>query len=98
MITAKTVVCGTMISFVCSSRQLHDIEEEKSSWELREAELQESIADNSDKIQKLETFWLESQTLCKSVSEQLAETQSQYEALDKKYNKAKKLLKDYQQK
>ncbi|XP_076119897.1 neurabin-1 isoform X1 [Alosa pseudoharengus] len=78
--------------------KLRDMEEERGSWEQREAELQESIAGNSDKIQQLETFWLESQTLCKAVNEQLAESQSQYDALDKKYNKAKKLLKDYQQK
>lgn len=74
------------------------MEEEKGSWESREADLQESIDENSEKIQKLEKFWLESQALCKTVNEQLTETQSQYEGLDKKYNKAKKLLKDYQQK
>ncbi|XP_063069475.1 neurabin-1 isoform X2 [Engraulis encrasicolus] len=78
--------------------KLRDMEDERSSWETREVELQESIAENSDKMEKMEKFWLESQALCKSVSDQLTETQSQYEALDKKYNKAKKLLKDYQQK
>ncbi|XP_031415259.1 neurabin-1 isoform X3 [Clupea harengus] len=78
--------------------KLRDMEEEKGSWESREADLQESIDENSEKIQKLEKFWLESQALCKTVNEQLTETQSQYEGLDKKYNKAKKLLKDYQQK
>ncbi|KAL2081592.1 hypothetical protein ACEWY4_023445 [Coilia grayii] len=78
--------------------KLQDMEEEKASWETREIELQESIAENSDKMEKMEKFWLESQALCKTVNEQLTETQSQYEALDKKYNKAKKLLKDYQQK
>lgn len=56
------------------------------------------MEDGDDKILELESYWLESQALCKNVNEQLAETQNQYETLDKKYNKAKKLLKDYQQK
>lgn len=56
------------------------------------------MEDGNNKILKLESYWLEAQALCKSVNEQLSETQTQYETLDKKYNKAKKLLKDYQQK
>lgn len=60
--------------------------------------LEQKIDDSNDKIQKLESYWLEAQAVCKSVNGQLAETQAQYETLDKKYNKAKKLLKDYQQK
>lgn len=67
-------------------------------WEARESELELKIEENNDKILKLENYWLEAQALCKTVNEQLAETQTQYETLDKKYNKAKKLLKDYQQK
>ncbi|KAL3969972.1 chromobox protein 5 [Sarotherodon galilaeus] len=73
-------------------------EEDKSVWEARESELEQKIEENNDKILKLENYWLEAQALCKTVNEQLAETQTQYETLDKKYNKAKKLLKDYQQK
>ena len=46
----------------------------------------------------METYWLEAQSLCKTVNEHLKETQEQCDALEKKYNKAKKLLKDYQQK
>lgn len=67
-------------------------------WEVRESTLEQKITDGSDKILKMESFWLEAQALCKTVNEQLVETQAQYETLDKKYNKAKKLLKDYQQK
>uniref|UniRef100_A0A8C4ITQ9 Protein phosphatase 1 regulatory subunit 9A-like A n=1 Tax=Dicentrarchus labrax TaxID=13489 RepID=A0A8C4ITQ9_DICLA len=73
-------------------------EEDKSLWEARESALEQKIEDGNDKILKLESYWLEAQDLCKSVNEQLAETQAQFETLDKKYNKAKKLLKDYQQK
>lgn len=80
------------------SVQLKKSEEDKSSWEVRESALEQKIEDNSDKILKLENYWLEAQAVCKSVNEQLSETQSQYEALDKRYNKAKKLIKDYQQK
>ncbi|XP_038576435.1 neurabin-1 isoform X2 [Micropterus salmoides] len=78
--------------------KLRASEEDKSLWEDRESALEQKIEDNNNKILKLESYWLEAQVLCKTVNEQLAETQTQYETLDKKYNKAKKLLKDYQQK
>lgn len=78
--------------------QLKKSEEDKPLWEERESALEQKIEDSNDKILKLENYWLEAQAVCKSVNEQLAETQAQYEALDKRYNKAKKLIKDYQQK
>ncbi|XP_044072683.1 neurabin-1 isoform X2 [Siniperca chuatsi] len=78
--------------------KLMESEADKSLWEARESVLEQKIEDSNNKILKLESYWLEAQALCKSVNEQLAETQVQYETLDKKYNKAKKLLKDYQQK
>lgn len=46
----------------------------------------------------MEKNWLDAQSLCKALNEQLTESQNQYEALDKKYSKSKKLLKEYQQK
>ncbi|XP_061736012.1 neurabin-1 isoform X3 [Nerophis ophidion] len=73
-------------------------EEDKSLWEARESALEQKMEESNGKILKLESYWLETQALCKTINEQLAETQTQYETLDKKYNKAKKLLKDYQQK
>ncbi|XP_068560624.1 neurabin-1 isoform X2 [Cebidichthys violaceus] len=78
--------------------KLRTSEEDRSLWEARECALEQKIEDGNDKILKLESYWLEAQGLCKTVNEQLAETQAQQETLDKKYNKAKKLLKDYQQK
>ncbi|XP_070693786.1 neurabin-1 isoform X2 [Pempheris klunzingeri] len=78
--------------------KLRASEEDKSLLAARESALEQKIEDGNDKILKLESYWLEAQSLCKGVNEQLAETQAQYEMLDKKYNKAKKLLKDYQQK
>uniref|UniRef100_A0AAY5KHW2 Neurabin-1 n=1 Tax=Esox lucius TaxID=8010 RepID=A0AAY5KHW2_ESOLU len=78
--------------------KLRASEEDKGSREVREAELEQKIEENNEKMLKLEKYWLEAQALCKTVNEHLSETQNQYEALDKKYNKAKKLLKDYQQK
>ncbi|XP_042320062.1 neurabin-1-like isoform X2 [Sceloporus undulatus] len=73
-------------------------EAEKIEWELSKSQLQETLDENKEKIKKLETYWLEAQSLCKTVNEHLKETQEQYDALEKKYNKAKKLLKEYQQK
>ncbi|XP_072109523.1 neurabin-1 isoform X2 [Mobula birostris] len=73
-------------------------ENEKIQWELEKTQLQQSIKENKERMLKLESYWIEAQTLCHTVNEHLKETQSQYQALDKKYNKAKKLIKDYQQK
>ncbi|XP_068428438.1 neurabin-1 isoform X2 [Clinocottus analis] len=80
------------------NEKLRASEEDRSLWDARESSLEQKIEDSNDKILKLESYWLEAQGLCKTVNEQLAETQAQQETLDKKYNKAKKLLKDYQQK
>ncbi len=78
--------------------QLRESSEERAAWEVREAQLERSVQENTERIAQMEKNWLEAQALCKSINEQLNDTQSQYEALDKKYSKAKKLLKDYQQK
>ncbi|KAJ3592440.1 hypothetical protein NHX12_007567 [Muraenolepis orangiensis] len=78
--------------------QLSTSEEDRSLQSTREEALEQKVEENNEKILKLEGYWLEAQGLCKTVNEHLAESQSQYEALDKKYNKAKKLLKDFQQK
>ncbi|XP_042188553.1 neurabin-1 isoform X2 [Callorhinchus milii] len=73
-------------------------ENERSQWELEKTQLQQNIEENKERMLKLESYWIEAQTLCHTVNEHLKETQSQYQTLEKKYNKAKKLIKDYQQK
>ncbi|KAF2983493.1 hypothetical protein EK904_005686 [Melospiza melodia maxima] len=73
-------------------------ENEKVRWELEKTQLQQNIEENKERMMKLESYWIEAQTLCHTVNEHLKETQSQYQALEKKYNKAKKLIKDFQQK
>ncbi|XP_072431563.1 neurabin-1 isoform X7 [Chiloscyllium punctatum] len=73
-------------------------ENEKVQWEMEKTQLQQSIEENKERMLKLESYWIEAQSLCHTVNEHLKETQSQYQALEKKYNKAKKLIKDYQQK
>ncbi|KAK7168622.1 hypothetical protein R3I93_004827 [Phoxinus phoxinus] len=78
--------------------RLRDSSEERAAWEAREAQLERSVQENTERIGQMEKNWLEAQALCKSINEQLNDTQGQHEALDKKYCKAKKLLKDYQQK
>ncbi|XP_077175828.1 neurabin-1-like isoform X2 [Paroedura picta] len=78
--------------------KLKATEAEKAEWELSKSQLQETLEEHKEKIKKLETYWLEAQSLCKTVNEHLKDTQEQYDALEKKYNKAKKLLKEYQQK
>ncbi|XP_074235570.1 neurabin-1 isoform X7 [Saimiri boliviensis] len=78
--------------------KLQAAENEKVRWELEKTQLQQNIEDNKERMLKLESYWIEAQTLCHTVNEHLKETQSQYQALEKKYNKAKKLIKDFQQK
>ncbi|XP_051998073.1 neurabin-1-like [Xyrauchen texanus] len=78
--------------------RLKESKEEHVAWKAREAQLERSVQDNSERIAQMEKNWLEAQALCKNINAQMNDTQSQYEALDKKYSKAKKLLKDYQQK
>uniref|UniRef100_A0A8C5T3P4 Protein phosphatase 1 regulatory subunit 9A n=1 Tax=Malurus cyaneus samueli TaxID=2593467 RepID=A0A8C5T3P4_9PASS len=77
---------------------LQAAENEKVRWELEKTQLQQNIEENKERMMKLESYWIEAQTLCHTVNEHLKETQSQYQALEKKYNKAKKLIKDFQQK
>uniref|UniRef100_A0A3Q2ZN08 Uncharacterized protein n=1 Tax=Hippocampus comes TaxID=109280 RepID=A0A3Q2ZN08_HIPCM len=49
-------------------------------------------------MEKLEGYWMEAQSLCKAVDEHLKETQAQYQTLERKYSKAKRMIKEYQQK
>ncbi|KAL4656647.1 neurabin-1-like isoform X2 [Arapaima gigas] len=88
----------TMAELTQLKDKLRVSENDRAEWEARQAELEQNVEEGKERIEKLEKYWLEAQALCKTVNEQLMETQNQYEALDKKYNKAKKLLKDYQQK
>ncbi|XP_020855672.1 neurabin-1 isoform X3 [Phascolarctos cinereus] len=78
--------------------KLQAAENEKVQWELEKTRLQQNIEENKERMLKLESYWIEAQSLCHTVNEHLKETQSQYQALEKKYNKAKKLIKDFQQK
>ncbi|XP_030056539.1 neurabin-1 [Microcaecilia unicolor] len=78
--------------------KLQAAENEKVKWDLEKNQLQQNIEENKERMLKLESYWIEAQSLCHTVNEHLKETQSQYQALEKKYNKAKKLIKDFQQK
>ncbi|XP_066529990.1 neurabin-1 isoform X3 [Hoplias malabaricus] len=78
--------------------KLAAVEKEKARWEREKSKLKQSIEDNKERMLKLESYWIEAQTLCHTVNEHLKEAQNQYQTLEKKYNKAKKLIKDFQQK
>uniref|UniRef100_A0A3B4GSH4 Neurabin-1 n=1 Tax=Pundamilia nyererei TaxID=303518 RepID=A0A3B4GSH4_9CICH len=77
--------------------KLASVEREKQRWEKEKSQLKASIEENKERMLKLESYWIEAQTLCHTVNEHLKEAQAQYQALEKKYNKAKKLIKDFQQ-
>uniref|UniRef100_A0A8C8F5M9 Neurabin-1 n=1 Tax=Oncorhynchus tshawytscha TaxID=74940 RepID=A0A8C8F5M9_ONCTS len=74
------------------------VEREKARWEKEKSQLKASMEENKERMLKLESYWIEAQTLCHTVNEHLKEAQFQYTTLEKKYNKAKKLIKDFQQK
>ncbi|XP_035038272.2 neurabin-1 isoform X2 [Hippoglossus stenolepis] len=78
--------------------KLASVEREKQRWEKEKSQLKASIDENKERMLKLESYWIEAQTLCHTVNEHLKEAQAQYQTLEKKYNKAKKLIKDFQQK
>ncbi|XP_041123057.1 neurabin-2-like [Polyodon spathula] len=79
-------------------RKLALTEQEKVRWRMEKAQLEQSVADNKERMEKLEGYWMEAQTLCQAVDEHLKETQAQYQTLERKYSKAKRLIKEYQQK
>ncbi|XP_041660285.1 neurabin-1-like [Cheilinus undulatus] len=71
-------------------------EERQACWESQKAELEQRAEDGEDKADKLEKYWQEAQTLCRVVSQRLADAQSQSESLEIKYSKAKRLVREYQ--
>uniref|UniRef100_A0A096M7J5 Neurabin-1 n=1 Tax=Poecilia formosa TaxID=48698 RepID=A0A096M7J5_POEFO len=71
-------------------------EEQRARWQSLRAELEQRAQDGEEKAEKLENYWQEAQTLCRVVSQRLADTQGQTESLEIKYSKAKRLVRDYQ--
>ncbi|XP_034559804.1 neurabin-1-like isoform X2 [Notolabrus celidotus] len=71
-------------------------EERQACWESQKADLEQRAEDEEDKAEKLEKYWQEAQTLCRVVSQRLSDAQSQSESLEIKYNKAKRLIREYQ--
>uniref|UniRef100_A0A3Q0RRU4 Protein phosphatase 1 regulatory subunit 9B n=1 Tax=Amphilophus citrinellus TaxID=61819 RepID=A0A3Q0RRU4_AMPCI len=78
-------------------RKLHHAEQEKQRWRMDKAQLEQTLQENKERMEKLEGYWMEAQSLCQAVDEHLKETQAQYQALERKYSKAKRLIKEYQQ-
>ncbi|CAL8381987.1 unnamed protein product [Gadus morhua 'NCC'] len=79
-------------------RKLHHAEQDKQRWRMDKAQLEQTLQENKERMEKLEGYWMEAQSLCQAVDEHLKETQAQYQALERKYSKAKRLIKEYQQK
>uniref|UniRef100_A0A3P8YJC1 PDZ domain-containing protein n=1 Tax=Esox lucius TaxID=8010 RepID=A0A3P8YJC1_ESOLU len=79
-------------------RKLNHAEQDKQRWRMDKAQLEQTLQENKERMEKLEGYWMEAQSLCQAVDEHLKETQAQYQALERKYSKAKRLIKEYQQK
>ncbi|GLD58117.1 neurabin-2-like protein, partial [Lates japonicus] len=75
---------------------LKALKEQQACWESQRAELEQRAEDGEEKADKLEKYWQEAQTLCRVVSQRLADAQSQSESLEIKYSKAKRLVREYQ--
>lgn len=78
--------------------QLVHAEQEKLRWRMEKAQLEQTVRETKERMEKLEGYWMEAQSLCQAVDEHLKETQAQYQTLERKYSKAKRLIKEYQQK
>ncbi|NWQ84479.1 NEB2 protein, partial [Columbina picui] len=74
-------------------RKLQCLEQEKARWRAEKAQLEQSVEENKERMEKLEGYWMEAQNLCQAVDEHLKETQAQYQTLERKYSKAKRLIK-----
>uniref|UniRef100_A0A4W5Q4M0 Neurabin-1 n=1 Tax=Hucho hucho TaxID=62062 RepID=A0A4W5Q4M0_9TELE len=79
-----------------AQEKLRVCEEQRVSWESRQDELEQSVQDGEEKADKLEKYWQEAQALCRIVNQRLADTQSQFDSLEVKYSKAKRLLREFQ--
>ncbi|XP_066520528.1 neurabin-2 [Hoplias malabaricus] len=79
-------------------KKLNHAEQDRQRWRSEKAQLERSVQENRERMEKLEGYWMEAQSLCQAVDEHLKETQAQYQALERKYSKAKRLIKEYQQK
>ncbi|XP_026060126.1 neurabin-2-like [Carassius auratus] len=79
-------------------KKLAHAEQDKLRWRMERAQLEQTVRENKERMEKLEGYWMEAQSLCQAVDEHLKETQAQYQALERKYSKAKRLIKEYQQK
>lgn len=78
--------------------QLAHAEQEKLRWRMEKTQLEQTVRETKERMEKLEGYWMEAQSLCQAVDEHLKETQAQYQTLERKYSKAKRLIKEYQQK
>ncbi|XP_026063410.1 neurabin-2 [Carassius auratus] len=79
-------------------KKLAHAEQDKQRWRMERAQLEQTVRENKERMEKLEGYWMEAQSLCQAVDEHLKETQTQYQTLERKYSKAKRLIKEYQQK
>ncbi|KAI7796594.1 putative neurabin-2 [Triplophysa rosa] len=77
-------------------RKLNHTVQEKQRWRADKALMERNMQENRERMEKLEGYWMEAQSLCQAVDEHLKETQAQYQALERKYSKAKRLIKEYQ--
>lgn len=52
----------------CSHLQLAHAEQDKLRWRMERAQLEQNIRDSKERMEKLEGYWMEAQSLCKVTS------------------------------
>ncbi|KAG9262570.1 neurabin-2-like isoform X4 [Astyanax mexicanus] len=75
--------------------KLRVCEADRVAWEVRGAALEKSVDESKERVEKLEKYWLDAQSLCKTINQRLNEAQSQHEALKLKYDKTITLLQEH---
>ncbi|CAB1338365.1 unnamed protein product, partial [Coregonus sp. 'balchen'] len=64
-------------------RKLNHAEQDKQRWRMDKNQLEQTLQENKERMEKLEGYWMEAQSLCQAVDEHLKETQAQYQALER---------------
>ncbi|XP_072513166.1 uncharacterized protein ppp1r9alb isoform X2 [Salminus brasiliensis] len=86
---------ATIAELKLMKEKLRVCEADRLAWEARGAALEKSVDESRERVEKLEKYWLDAQTLCKAINQRLNEAQGQHEILQLKYDKTNTLLQEH---
>ncbi|XP_066517065.1 neurabin-1 [Hoplias malabaricus] len=88
---------ATTAELMLMKEKLRVCEVDRAAWEARGAALEKSVDESRERVEKLEKYWLDAQSLCKTINQRLNEAQRQHEALQLKYDQTITLLQEHRQ-